>query len=177
MLKSKTQTSPFTTNRTYYGCWYRLGGVDRYLIWFSSGRDGVFVDANQKIPNFLSLDALTEYAMQQGISIEMEEPNLHDLDKLEHWLRSGNALTVDCHHLLGAWNLFDDVSRSCAGRFDSNRKLTNRIYKTLFWGSNLPAVTPEGECFVPVWTKGQIKIMRRTLRAGLSLFLRSLLQG
>jgi len=86
------------------------------------------------------------------------------------WLLSRNGNTVDCCNFLDAWSLFADLSRSVAGQFDTDRALTNKIYDKIFWGNNLPAVTPDGEHSVPVWTNDELNILGKILDDGLSLF-------
>ncbi len=66
--------------------------------------------------------------------------------------------------------LFADVSSSIDGGFDADRKLTQKIYDKLFWGCNLPIVTPEGEHYHPAWTKRELTIMHDVPGSGLKLF-------
>lgn len=154
----------------YFNLWFRLDGRDAYLIWFNGEPDGVIVDVDRKVPCFSSNEDLSSYGFSLNLSVKTDEPILHDLDFVASWLKTENNLTVDCNVFLAAWNLFDDVSRSVGGSFGSNRKLTAKIYEKLFWGNNLPAVTPEGEHYEPTWTKRELEIMREVLGAGLSLF-------
>ncbi len=154
----------------YFNLWFRLDARDAYLIWFNGEPDGVIVDANGKVPCFPNNEDLLRYACSLNLSVETEEPNLHDLDSLASWLEAKDNETVDCKIFLAAWNLFDDVSRSVGGNFDPGRKKTKKIYNKLFWGNNLPVVTPEGKSYTPLWTKRELKIMREVLSEGLSLF-------
>ena len=157
-------------NNEYFNLWFRLDARDAYLIWFDGEPDGVVVDADGKVPCFLNNEDLSRYAASLNLSVKTEEPILHDLDFVASWLKTENDVTVDCDIFLAAWNLFDDVSHSVGGSFDTNRKLTAKIYDKLFWGNNIPAVTPEGEHYEPTWTKRELKIMREVLGVDLSLF-------
>jgi hypothetical protein len=67
---------------------------------------------------------------------------------------------------------FDDL----AGLFDSGETPYARLSRTgsdcydkLFWGCNLPALTPSGERFDPVWQAGEVANFRQFLAAGLDL--------
>ena len=71
---------------------------------------------------------------------------------------------------LEAWNLFDDISISTKGNFDKDRDFTLNIYNKIFWGCNIPAMTPEGESFSPTWTKKELQIICETLKQGFQLF-------
>lgn len=157
-------------SREYFKCWFRLDSHDSYLIWFGDEDDGVITDANGKVPCFLRTEDLLRYASSLNLPIKTEEPILHDFDFIVSWLEAKNTEAVDCNILLAAWNLFDDVSRSVGGNFDADRKLTAKIYEKLFWGNNIPAVTPVGKSYEPIWTKRELKIMREVLGVGLSLF-------
>jgi len=44
-------------------------------------------------------------------------------------------------------------SGSVEGGFDEDKALTQKIYNKLFWGSNLPAVTPKGRYYEPIWPR------------------------
>ena len=150
--------------------WFRLDARDAYLIWFNGEPDGVVTDANGKVPCFLNTEDLLRYASTLNLRVETEEPLLHDLDFVASWLKTENVEPVNCKILLAAWNLFDDLSRSVGGNFDAQQKKTKKIYDKLFWGNNLPVVTPEGKSYTPIWTKRELKIMREVLGIGLSLF-------
>ena len=157
-------------NRKYFKLWFRLDNIDSYLIWFDDESDGFVSDSRGKVPCFLHTEDLLRYASSENLSVETIEPILRDLDLVASWLGASETEVVDCKILLDAWNIFDDVSRSVGGNFDANPKLTNKIYDKLFWGNNLPSVTPKGKSYEPIWAKRELKIIRETLSAGLSLF-------
>ena len=138
--------------RRYYILWYRLDGKDSFLIWYSGEEDGVFVDAGGFAPSFTDTDSLLSYAQERHVSVDTEKPILLDLDVLGRWLKEKDVGLIAPNGFNGAWNLFADVSRSINGSFDANRRLTREVYNKLFWGSNLPGVTPEGEQYQPCWT-------------------------
>ena len=157
-------------SRQYYILWYRLDGCDSFLIWHSDEQDGVYVDPGGFVPSFKDTASLSEYATVRDIGVDTEGPILLNLDVLREWLERKAVGLIDPHSFNGAWNLFADVSRSVNGGFDANQKLTQRIYNKLFWGCNLPSVTPEGEQYHPAWTKRELEIMRNILSSGLQMF-------
>jgi hypothetical protein len=157
--------------REYYILWYRLDKKDSYLIWFSTEEDdGVFIDKSNFVPGFSNIQDLQNYCEQKKIVIKTEELLLHDLDIVKNWLSYTKDKIEDYNPLLVAWNLFDDFSNSIKGDFDKDRDLTNNIYNKIFWGCNIPAMTPEGESFTPSWTKKELKIIRETLNFGFQMF-------
>ncbi len=157
--------------REYYILWYRLDDEDSYLIWFSTENDdGVFVDRNGFVPSFQNISDLQTCAGNNQIKIKVEEPNLIDLDIVKNWLSETDNKIENYNPFLNAWNLFEDISVSTNGNFDKDKEVTNNLYNRIFWGCNIPAVTPEGESFTPTWTKKELKIIRETLNFGFEMF-------
>jgi len=163
-------------SRQYYILWYRLDGSDPFLIWYSDDKDGVFVDPDGSVPSFKDATSLSRYAAVRDLGVDTEGPILLDLDVVREWLERKDVGLIDPHSFNGAWNLFADVSRSVNGRFDTNQKLTRKIYNKLFWGCNLPSVTPVREQYHPAWTKRELEIMHNVLSSGLQVF-RSSVRG
>src|SRR5215213_241330 len=114
--------------REHYILWYRLDGSESFLIWYSNEKDGVFVDADGFVPSFNDAGDLVKYARERNISVNTEEPVLLDLDVLGKWLKEKDVGLIDPHGFNGAWNLFVDVSSSIGGGFDTDQKLTQKIY-------------------------------------------------
>ena len=124
---------------------YRLQRGENYLLWVSGEKDSVAVDADGFVPSFRTLVLLQEFADRERYRLEIEEPKLHDLDWVASWRTD---MPVDCDAALAAWNLFSDVSVSVPALTHNFRILDSRfpsIYNKLFWGNNLPSMTPEGE--------------------------------
>jgi hypothetical protein len=166
---------PLMSNQ-YYILWYRLDGGDSFLIWYSDEEDRVLVDADGFVPSFKDRASLLGYAAGLNIRVDVEGPKLLNLDVLRGWLERENDGLIDPDSFNDAWNLFADLSRSIGGDFDPNGELTRKIYDKLFWGCNLPVVTPEGGQYHPAWTKRELKVMRDVLSSGLRMF-RSSVRG
>jgi hypothetical protein len=121
---------------------------------------------------FSDVSALAAYAAAKHYPLEHEEPKRHDLDWAVTCL-SRAIPAVDCVEALAAWNLFSDVALSIhgAGRaFEELDKQSRAIYEKLFWGNNLPSLTPEGCHFDPEWSSDEITVLATVLRAGLEMF-------
>jgi len=156
-------------SREYYSYWYRLNNEDSFLIWFSNEKDGFVVNENGFVPSFNNKSDLKMYADKIQIKVDVDNPNLTDLDIIKTWLNNSEKIE-DYNSFLDAWNLFEDISISSNGDFDENKEVTNDIYNRIFWGCNIPAVTPEGESFTPTWTIEELKTIRETLNYGLQMF-------
>jgi hypothetical protein len=166
--------------RTYFPLWFRLDHSDHYLIWSSAeteageDADGVVVDAFRHIPYFRNVAELSAYAAANSYApLDMEDAVLHDLDSVVRWLKlkkMKRARQVNCEALLAAWNLFADMSRSLNGQFDPDPERTERIYQKLFWGTNPPAMTPEGCHYTPLWSSVELETIHEQLSLGLRMF-------
>ena len=77
---------------------------------------------------------------------------------------------IDCAEFLAAWNLFEDISHSLKSTFDPDHALTQKIYDKLFYGNNLPVITPEGKFYIPLWTGRELVIIHHVMKTGLEMF-------
>jgi hypothetical protein len=160
----------FPMDVTHFPLWYRLHHTDGYLIWFSAEPDGVVTLDDQTVPSFRSLAALTDYAAQRQLDLATAQPLCHDLDHIEAWLQHPLHAAIDCTTVLTAWNLFDDLATSLRATIELDRARSQPLYEKLFWGNNLPSVTPPAKHFTPAWDDDERLLLRDVLAAGLSVF-------
>jgi hypothetical protein len=104
--------------------------------------------------------------------VDPESPAIYDFDGIAAWCSSPVAETIDPVSFLDAWNMLDDalsVRSDVRSLYDvtSRRPGANYIYDKLFWANNLPAVTPLGEHYEPVWSPEEIEMMAQIYRLGL----------
>lgn len=91
----------------------------------------------------------------------------YNIPKLKRWIYT-HSRTFDCSFLLDFWNIFNDIAYSFGEKIPNERtRKSDRVYNKLFFGNNFPAITPEGECFKPIFTKTDRKITRKILSYGL----------
>ena len=160
---------------TYYRLLYRLDGSDGFLIWFEgeAATDGVLITPDGRMVSFLTREALDVYAQRHGVELAQSALILHDLDALEHWMKNAKPESIDCSVILSSWNLFVDVARSVvesgADFLEQEGKL-NAIYDKIFWGNNLPSVTPEGREYCPIWSADEVSCLAEIMASGLALF-------
>lgn len=166
----------------YYELRYQLGTVQKYLLWMtdidSNSKDGVVLGPDRRILSFTDLKMLQDYASNNGFTITHQDlPELHDLDWVTNWLHNPSARTVDCDHVLTAWNLFTDIYHSIdkdRAAFEAVDKPNQVIYDKIFLGNNLPAISPEGEKYLPSWNSDEIESLCAVLSAGLEMFYKNL---
>jgi hypothetical protein len=129
-----------------------------------SDPDGVIVDARYHLVTFESLDAAEQYAVGAGLTYHQGEGAHYDLDAIDDWCRSPSASTVDCDTFINVWNLLNDICLTVPWLVEPFRRgHYNVVYNKLFWGLNLPAMTPEGRHWTPIWRESQVRALRRVL--------------
>ena len=82
-------------------------------------------------------------------------------------------MPFDCNKILAAWNLFGDVATSLGEPGAVFRRMDSQfraIYNKLFWGNNLPSVTPEGSRDIPEWSSDELDSLVKIMISGLELF-------
>jgi hypothetical protein len=170
--------------RRFYACSFRLDAVEHFFLWYSREEaspdpDRVLLDDARRLVTLGSLEALTAYAAGESFALEPGLCATYDFDSLIGWCSRPSKRGVDCKTFLGAWNLFDDMLLS-SGRskllFDGVETFDEQVYDKLFWGNNIPAMTPEGQSYEPIWSKHELSIMVDAFRQGLA-HLRRLLVG
>jgi hypothetical protein len=155
--------------KKYYACKYRFADQDAYLLWFTNDQDGVLVD-NGQVLSFRMLAHLQGYAAAHAIPIESAVPPFYNLDAVVNWLHHDSDTPIDCELLLMTWNLFRDVATSVHRPFDRNPERTQIVYEKLFYGNNLPSITPTDEYYEPQWAEDEIVLLREIFTDGLQLF-------
>ena len=154
--------------RTHYAVRFRLRGIERFLIWYTNEIDGVLLSAPDRIRVFRNLVDLEQHAAQERLKLEEEAISLYDFDRLSDWLSNPIQEGPDCPFLLNAWNMLGDVARSL-GVGLAEPKGVKDVYDKLFWGSNLPSVTPPGEQFLPRWSREDLSALTAVLSSGLDV--------
>lgn len=112
---------------------------EKYLIWHNDdkGQDVVEIEGS-KILAFDTLEKATEYA---GDDCECWEYDFSELEKFVY----AHDKKFNCKTILNFWNIFNDIAYSFGEKIpDERTRRSDRCYNKLFWGNNLPAVTPDG---------------------------------
>jgi len=147
-----------------------MDGKHSFLIWYSGDIDGVIINSENEILSFNDDVSILKYAKNLSMSVDLDDPAFHNLELIENWLKSSKIQELDCNEVLASWNLFDDIFRSINLEFSTKSKLENQVYDKLFWGNNLPAVTPKGKKYEPIWSKEEIQLVSEMLHKGFNKF-------
>ena len=157
--------------RMYFGLWYRFQGADAFLLWYTDEQDGVVVDETGRVLSFSDPETLKRWARLHGWKAATTGMILHDLDAVQQWIEHPSSDTIDCDLALAAWNMFIDVRVSIGQRNALRDDPENDdIYDKLFFGNNLPSMTPPGEHYIPVWSAEEAERLKNILSEGLNLF-------
>ncbi|MDE7364951.1 MAG: hypothetical protein K2N27_08760 [Ruminococcus sp.] len=149
-----------------YSC---FGDSSDFLIWYEDEnmKDRVYT-SNGEVIAFSSEEQARKKAEKLGF--ETDETVFYDVERLFYWIET-HSKEMDCNFLIDFWNLFSDIAYSIGKELEPVRtRRINRCYNKLFWGLNLPAVTPEGCEYEPIFTKRERKLIREIMRTGLEIF-------
>jgi len=163
--------------RNYFIRPIKIEDSNLYLIWYQNDHDGLVLNDSGSVLAFGSKKQLRKFAESHSMELRPTDRMLIDLDFLANWLKEPDPKGVDCFIFLESWNLFGDLRSSIENRNtdpDDNKHL--HIYDKLFYGNNLPAVTPEGREYEPIWTEEDVLELRDVLEPGLNLFRNRLLK-
>jgi len=162
-----------TSERAHYMVVCRLDRTECVLLWYSDDVDGlVTAPAHDGVLRFGRLSDAEQYARDHSLALAKEPSAFFDLDQLEAWLSSPNV-SIDCRSFLDYWNFFVDVAASVeqGAEFRAlDRAACARTYDKLFYGNNLPAITPEGCSYEPIWSAEEVTEIAALMSAGLRLF-------
>lgn len=156
------------TIRQHFATRFRLDSEARFLVWISDSTDGVVLD-DGCVATFGSIEDLEHFAAARGLALSEHEDGAFEFDAISAWIASPSAASIDCDLFLNAWNLLLDITDSL-GIPPTLSDDEKAILETLFWGCNLPSMTPPGEHFVPTWSATRIAIMRSSLQRELTRF-------
>ena len=153
---------------TFFVCIFRLGGNDHYVIWHSNDHDGLVREAGRLV-SFPSLTDLEAYSGTHGLTLQPDEPVLYDWDALARWCDAPVASAIAPHAFLNAWNMLLDVQPPGGepGLFQHAHERGGTLYDKLFRANNLPAMTPPGAEYEPMWTRADVAMLAQLLRLGL----------
>lgn len=141
------------------------------LAWIDGGnKPDSFVrsEDGKKLLSEISVAALRR-RLERRPQAEWNKPASLNLDAFEHAvanLRSGRSSVAASRILLEGWNFLDDVVRTqelTAFRKALASPSLKGTYSKLFYGNNLPSVTPKGRRYIPTLTAAEASKLRAVL--------------
>jgi hypothetical protein len=147
----------------YYPCRVQLDGEATFVAWYTADLDGFLRDPRGRLVTAATPEAL-------GVPLEVAEPVGYDFDRIRAWCAAPEAAGVDCRAFLDAWNFLDDLTGMPVGAhtpYTQRSRAAADSYDKLFWGNNLPAVTPPDKRFIPSWSPEELVAIRGVFEVGL----------
>jgi hypothetical protein len=147
-----------------------------FLLWVSAGKErDYYVLCKHDPPQLLlarSEEEITEYADRHGLQLSNQPMDIFDFNVLNGvlaGLRPGKPLSENAaRELLNIWNTLDDVSYSLNNDIMSVdlflKEDVDKLYEKIFYGNNLPSVTPEGKKYSPLFEAKERSILRSLFR-------------
>lgn len=158
--------------RLYFAFCMRMNGSNTFVIWYQAESDGFLRKPDNRLVAAFSIECLADAASRIGVTLAADQIIDYDFDRLRVWCQHPSAENVECPAFLDAWNCFDDLAGLRLNPDSAYAKLSRNAgptYDKLFWGNNLPSVTPPGELFTPSWEADELETIRQVMEAGLAL--------
>jgi hypothetical protein len=149
---------------------YIYKGRKTFLVWLTKegDKDTFRLDSNNRLISFRSERGLRDLPGTRSKQLKWSEGVQIDFDHFWNALRrlkvgkSSSAKT--CKILLDGWNFIEDMVRT-VGLTETTKglhsPLLKKVYDKLFYGNNLPAVTPESKSYTPLWLREEIVSFRK----------------
>lgn len=154
-------------NVEYYIVKFVFESESFYTIWYTSDEDGFVMDSKtNRVIAFKDNNNLLQYAKKKGITVD-DECTEYDCVEENYFINE----ELNCSGILDLWNIAEDMAKSLKVKLEicEDVQSVNKIYDKLFYGCNLPAVTPEGEKYIPVWSEYETNILHDVVRKGILL--------
>ncbi len=162
------------------GSW--AGDSTIFLIWYEDAEenDCIVTDHGVLCGFYARQDA--ENACD-SLGFVVQDTAFYDIVRLENWIATHNmsqlflsgTQSIDCEFLIGVWNLFTDIGNAVGEPFEPVlTKRMRRCYDKLFWGCHISVLVPEGERYVPHFTRRELRAVRQLMQRGMEYFSRNL---
>ena len=155
-------------DKEYYQVVFIANNKEIHCIWYTNNKDG-FVTECKKIKCFTNSKKLKEYAEKNKMNLNIKN-TLLSMDEAKLWLQKRKS-EFDCEYLLSFWNIISDLAYSVGEIFygDQDKDILIKIYDKLFYGNNLPSITPEDKKYFPEWEVDEIKEIAKVIEDGLKI--------
>jgi hypothetical protein len=106
---------------------------------------------------------------KSDLNIHWDQCSVFEFDKFMSTvksLKSGSYSKITtCKRLLDGWNFLMDFAYTIDApeHFIRTNRRQKKIYNKLFFGNNLPSMTPKGKEYNPVWTSPEIKYFKTSI--------------
>lgn len=160
------------SDKRYYLCEFHLDGRRLYVIWYSNDQDGLVGMSDGKIASSTDECRMNAFCHANNLTL-MPEPIVHyDFDKISAWCEHPIAEMVDPILFLNVWNMLGDAQSlheaNVLSRDDAATGRADKVYAKLLYANNLPALTPQGATYEPIWSQEELNLLSRVFRTSLA---------
>ena len=141
------------------------------LIWLANDTDTFKLNSDSNLLQASKLSTLKRKLGTEVAKVHWAEYVEINFDKFFAALRNLKAERASssktCFILLEGWNFIEDMICTFNLKADFKKlrsRVLNKAHDKLFYGCNLPSVTPKGKSYSPIWTAEEITVMRSALR-------------
>lgn len=169
---------------TLYPHSVKIDGRSYLLIWCTDDPSGdhYFTIKDQLLIGG-NKDDITSKLQEDAERVQWDSGDELDLDmafsELEKMTQGPTTKVRQNVLILDSWNFFEDLIRtfSLEEKFSNYRTpLLNKAYDKLFWGCNLPSVTPAGKSYEPIWNEEEVQNIRNYMAALRKTFVSKIVQ-
>ena len=159
----------------HYAVCLRTSYQDEYLIWKDGDSEPdryLTLPRSNKFLLAKNMSGLVRLASELNIALASQPAHLVDIDSMHQTLarlRPSRTLSERSSKvLLETWNALEDMSISIGissvAADPEIKDEAQRVYDKLFYGNNLPAVTPTGCSYQVTLTRRELAILRKAMR-------------
>lgn len=163
-----------------YPHWIQFQGQTLGLVWQTDDEahdegdtDGVLVH-NGQIVSARTHEDFTNLAGRHNLTLEAGNGDPQNLDGIEDLLQLPASDDI-CTQLLNAWNLLGDIARSVSASLDDRGPEVDKCYDKLFYGNNIPCITPPGEHYSPHFNDHEQRLINDIMDRGRAILASNLL--
>lgn len=152
---------------------YIYKGRKTVLVWQTSQQWGdcfkldakhqlIFSDSEEKLRDLLDVEVAKKVRWSKNVEV-----NFDRFWSVLKNLRTNRASSKEtCELLLNGWNFIEDLLNTFnldQEKIRLKSLVLNTAYEKLFYGNNLPSITPEGKLYTPIWLREEILAMKNEL--------------
>jgi hypothetical protein len=152
----------------------RHGKTQQIVLWVSDDKNPDHFlknDGGEVVTGKSKLGILKQIKPTQRDKIDWGTKTTYDFDKFRvavRYIKAGcSSKTSTCLTLNNGWNFLEDMLHTLTASRNflifTHAKLA-KVYQKFFLGCNLPAVTPEGKSYHPLWTASEAKSFGKSMR-------------
>ena len=151
----------------------RYQNMNKILLWNDNedNNSSFLLNNNNNLVSSDSIEKLQLYVDQYLNNIvfdELEEIDYNDFwHKIKNLRKNRGSSKRSCEILIDGWNIIEDLLKTY-NNINMLRKLKtpimDQVYGKLFYGMNLPSLTPKNRSYTPVWLENEIKYFKQEMK-------------